>query len=583
MMIRGREVAAALFSVALFSLAAAGRAQSQTVVNFGGRADGESVGVAKPPDPGPSPGIGESGINDYRRMDDQLNISPTDGVIRTIRTDQKRVINQFVTAVFPLTYAGARELRDVLRTITGLEGGRAEAVRNTTTGEQAIEVIAPNWMIPHLERAVLALDQPWIRTYEAGWESVYYGAQNRPAAGIDRLASNYASENGRSNLDPANNAVTRLDEPYRVEQYLAAAKIVDIPANEVILEVKIYEVASSNDLKLGLDYINWKNGPGRNLAQFVYTSADAQSRNRGQTSVFDPFLNSAASIVAGDLPEVTMFTDFAQFYRSVDYLVTSNFIDFLQVKGEARLVTEQTKTVKSANRAFFLASDEIVALVSTPGTASEIQGQTRPGVATPIGGARFSQPGSTNGQSVSFVENETGGGALVGQNVVPVSDSTRRLHYSKAGRTGLHLEVVPFVGLNSMELVIDLEVGDLNGVAPNGQPIINTRTVSTTVRLLDGEPYVIAGLKRMHDVKETAKVPFLGDIPLLGYLFGGEQDLKRWTDVVVVVTPHFILSSQTDIIKPRRVQNVADVAAGAPVRLPENRPGYDQWLLDPKN
>ena len=111
---------------------------------------------------------------------------------------------------------------------------------------------------------------------------------------------------------------------------------------------------------------------------------------------------------------------------------------------------------------------------------------------------------------------------------------------------------------------------------------INTRTLTTTVRLLDGEPYVIGGLKRTHDIEETNKAPGLGDIPILGYLFGGEQNLSRTNDVVIVVTPHFYLSSQQDIQLPQSVKDLAAVVAGdRQAALPSNSYGFDQWLVDP--
>ena len=43
----------------------------------------------------------------------------------------------------------------------------------------------------------------------------------------------------------------------------------DIPPSQIKLEVAIYEVNVKNDLKLGLDYVAWKNGIGRDLFEGV--------------------------------------------------------------------------------------------------------------------------------------------------------------------------------------------------------------------------------------------------------------------------------------------------------------------------
>src|SRR5205814_5709929 len=124
------------------------------------------------------------------------------------------------------------------------------------------------------------------------------------------------------------------------------------------------------------------------------------------------------------------------------------------------------------------------------------------------------------------------------------------------GQIGMSLSLTPYVGLESMELEISLDMGDLNGVAPSGTPIINTRTVDTTVRLLDGQPFVLAGLTRRHDVRGAAKAPWLGSIPIVGYLVGGETTTKRRNDIVVVVKPYFHLATEVNLATPPRIKTL---------------------------
>jgi type II secretory pathway component GspD/PulD (secretin) len=271
----------------------------------------------------------------------------------------------------------------------------------------------------------------------------------------------------------------------------------------VLLEVKIVEVNASNDLKLGVDYINWKNGPGRNLFEFVYQGVDAQSRNRMLTSAFDPF--RVAGDAAGATSKKKLLDNYNQTYRAANYLLTSNFVDFMQAKGQAQVLTRQSLMVQSANTVSISTEDTVVALVSSPADVDTVGPDTAQGIA-----ANISTPRNTK-TPVEVVPGE-------------LRDSDRRLNNPPAGVTGLFVSLTPFVGLESMELVISITNSDLNGVAPNGQPIINRRTLSSTVRLFDGEPYVISGLKRKHNVRETAKAPGLGNLPVLGYLFGGETN-----------------------------------------------------------
>lgn len=511
--------------------------------------------------PSPVPEVSE--INNYLFQDEQLNLDPNAGNVRVLRTDEKFELNDYVTGLFPLTQVPPRELRNVFRSIMALEGGTAEVIRDKTTGQDFLYVVAPMFVMPYVEAAVAELDVPWLREYDSGSADVYYKALNRGAAEVDFIARRWgSSDNGFSEIDVTNNAVSRLDEPYRIASYLKGAEIVDIPANQVLLEVEIYEVNTQNDLKLGLDYINWKNGPGRNLFQFVYQELDADSDNDFFTSVFDPFGAVDPNVSVGEGFELE--TDITQYYTAVNYLLPSNYIDFLQVKGIARLVREQTLQVKSANTAFISAEDQIVALVSEPNDLDEITPDELPGVTT------IEAPRARRGDDDEIVV-ET----------VPVRDTTRRLRNEPVGTTGIFVEMTPFVGLESMELVVDIDIRDLKGVSPSGTPIIAERELSSTVRLIDGEPYVIGGLTRTNDIRETAKMPILGSIPIIGYLFGGETDVQRKTQVLVVVTPHFHLSSQVDLgltadavdIKTKVLREDADPD------IPDNDYFFDQYLL----
>lgn len=529
----------------------------------------------------PSPGVGASNVNDYINQDEQVNLDADTGNIRVLRTDQKSLVNDFVTRIFELKNVDPRELREPIRSVVGLEGGSAEVIYDAENKKNYIQVIAPAFMMDRLASAIAALDVSWLTENDTGSAYLQYKGRNRNVAsefeisiepglgfgklGVDRLAAFWATaDTGVTNIDTLANTAHRIDEPFRIDRYLYATALVDQPANQVELEIKIYEVASNDDLKLGLDYINWSNGPGRNLFQFIYQGVDANSRANGATSVFDPFIDAA---LPGGLPPGTtqITTDFDQTYRAVNYLLTSNYVDFLEIKGKARVLTQQTIQVKSANTATVSFDDQVVALVSSPGDIGDKALLNWQGVALtglPQKQDRF-QTGNPDPVPIT------------------IRDSTRRLHYKNAGRTGTFVDVTPFIGVESMELSISIRIGDLNGITPTGQPIINTRTITTHVRLFDGETHVIGGLKRRHDIKETGKAPGLGDIPILGYLFGGETDIKRFDDVVVTLTPHFKLPSQIALGSPQRVKTIAEVVEGGrSVQLPSNPVGYDQWLLD---
>lgn len=69
---------------------------------------------------------------------------------------------------------------------------------------------------------------------------------------------------------------------------------------------------------------------------------------------------------------------------------------------------------------------------------------------------------------------------------------------------------------------------------------ITTREAETTVCMKDGETMVIAGLIGSEDTKNSNKIPFLGDLPLLGALFKSDHNSKNETEVVIFLTAKIV-------------------------------------------
>ena len=71
-------------------------------------------------------------------------------------------------------------------------------------------------------------------------------------------------------------------------------------------------------------------------------------------------------------------------------------------------------------------------------------------------------------------------------------------------------------------------------------PIIIKRTADTTVTVKDGETVVIGGLIEENSERRDMKIPLLGDIPLIGGLFRSESEVRRRTELIIVLTPRVI-------------------------------------------
>lgn len=71
-------------------------------------------------------------------------------------------------------------------------------------------------------------------------------------------------------------------------------------------------------------------------------------------------------------------------------------------------------------------------------------------------------------------------------------------------------------------------------------PDLNRRQLSSVVTVKDGNRIILGGLINSKNVQKSNKVPLLGDIPLLGYLFKREETSKQVQELVIVIEPHII-------------------------------------------
>jgi general secretion pathway protein D len=114
---------------------------------------------------------------------------------------------------------------------------------------------------------------------------------------------------------------------------------------------------------------------------------------------------------------------------------------------------------------------------------------------------------------------------------------------------GLKLEVEPSVHLDGeVAIRIALEVSNiisqLQTKSGSVAYQIGTRTAQTVLRLRDGENQVLAGLINDEDRRSGNRVPALGDIPVVGRLFGGHTDDATRTEIVLSITPRIIRNIQ---------------------------------------
>ncbi|CAA0084965.1 Type II secretion system protein D [BD1-7 clade bacterium] len=169
-------------------------------------------------------------------------------------------------------------------------------------------------------------------------------------------------------------------------------------------------------------------------------------------------------------------------------LKTGAQIDALAVEGLATVLAEPNLTATTGEPASFLA------------------------------GGEFPMPIS-NGLNAYTVEYKQFGILL---NIVPtILDDGR-----------IHLEVTPEVSMLDYQTQINIGAVVL--------PSLRTRRVDTTVELASGQSFVLGGLLQSSDATETSKLPFLGDIPVLGALFRSTSFQRDESELVVIATAYLV-------------------------------------------
>jgi pilus assembly protein CpaC len=158
---------------------------------------------------------------------------------------------------------------------------------------------------------------------------------------------------------------------------------------------------------------------------------------------------------------------------------------------------------------------------------------------------------ASNGQPAAFLAG--------GEFPVPVASN------STNGFPTTTIEFKPFgVGLDVTPTIIDPEhlvlkirsqVSELStagAITLNDTqiPALTVRRTETTVELGSGQSFVLGGLLQNRVLQNISKIPWLGDIPVLGQLFRSERFKRNETELVIIVTPYLVMPANQRLATP---------------------------------
>jgi len=104
-------------------------------------------------------------------------------------------------------------------------------------------------------------------------------------------------------------------------------------------------------------------------------------------------------------------------------------------------------------------------------------------------------------------------------------------------------QITPDDNINMRVKVTQDSVGEITNTAAGGVPSINTKKISTQVLIDNGGTVVIGGVYTQEELRTTPKVPLLGDIPILGWLFKSQTDTNNKRELLVFISPKILSDS----------------------------------------
>jgi general secretion pathway protein D len=159
---------------------------------------------------------------------------------------------------------------------------------------------------------------------------------------------------------------------------------------------------------------------------------------------------------------------------------------------------------------------------------------------------------------------------MVGENVPFISGQTQSAATGGNIQTqidrkdvGISLEITPQITSDdSVRLEINQEISAVistAGLNPNTVgPSTSKRSASTTVVVKDRETMVIGGLIRDNVSSSTMKVPLLGDIPILGWLFKYKTTKVEKVNLMIFITPYIIKTAEESAAITRHKEKILD-------------------------
>ena len=303
------------------------------------------------------------------------------------------------------------------------------------------------------------------------------------------------SKRGSAVIDPRTNILFIQDIPTKLDEVRQLIKITDIPSRQVLIEARIVEASDTFSRNLGarLGFVDLTGRgaqipgtTGRITAGAGLASTGALTGQIGDTPDFfaDGLSSNMPAPGLGGVPA-------GQFSLILMNDVMSKFLNLeitaLQADGKGKIIS----------------SPRVI-------TADNVEATIEQGTEIP-----YQQATSSGATSVSF------------------------------RKATLSLKVKPQITPND-NIIMKLNVNkDSVGANTSAGPSIDTKQIATEVLVENGGTVVIGGIYSQTETNTTNKVPVLGDLPLVGWLFKQNLKLDNRSELLIFVTPRVVKDTLT--------------------------------------
>jgi len=284
----------------------------------------------------------------------------------------------------------------------------------------------------------------------------------------------------------------RMDD---VKQVIAA---LDRKTREVLIDAKIVRIKLSDQLEAG---IQWE-GLFKDLVGGGYLgSHPLQPVERLGTTFIDDFTTIQPEDANPSAGAKTTFTEKVFFGVTENNKSFEALFNFLATLGEARILSNPRLAVINNQEARIHVGRK-EAYITTTTTA----GQTT----------------TTTAEDVTFVD------------------------------VGIQLSVTPTINEEGfVTMKVKPEVSSVVDIliTPSGNqiPILDTSLAETTVLVKDNSTIIIGGLRREEKITAAERIPFLGDIPILGHAFRQQTTSTERSELLVMISPHIVDGTIIDL------------------------------------